>query len=195
MLSSISPFGERSRDSCWWLTATAYLIGSIAGGATTGAVFGALGDLSSIDGTVGLTLLATAAVVGLAADTGVGRLAVPSMQRQVNEDWLTTYRGWVYGIGFGYQLGLGIATIVTTSTVWLMWVAAFGRGSWLVGLALGALFGLARGALIFATARIQEPAHLRRLFKTIASNAPQVHRTAVMSAGLVAVTAVGGLLI
>ena len=81
-------------------------------------------------------VLAAAAALGVAADMGVGRLAVPSMQRQVNEDWLTTYRGWVYGLGFGYQLGLGIATIVTTSTVWLVWVVALARGSWLVGLAI-----------------------------------------------------------
>jgi hypothetical protein len=31
----------------------------------------------------------------------------PSWQRQVDERWLTTYRGWVYGAGFGFQLGAG----------------------------------------------------------------------------------------
>ena len=195
MLSSISPFGERSRQSRWWLTVSAYLIGSVAGGATTGLVFGSIGGLLPISASAGLAILATAAVFGLAADLRVRGLSVPSLHRQVNEDWLTTYRGWIYGLGFGYQLGLGLATIVATSTVWLVWIAALARGSWLAGLAIGALFGFARGALIFATARAQEPAQLRDLFTSIAASAPQVHRTAVVAAGLVAATAVGGLLV
>ena len=136
MLSSINPFGERSRNSRWWLTVTTYLVGSIAGGATTGITFGALGEFLPMDDNLGLLILLIAAILGLAADIGIGRLIVPSLQRQVNEDWLTTYRGWVYGISYGYQLGLGIVTIVATSTVWLVWVVALGSGSWFVGFAL-----------------------------------------------------------
>jgi hypothetical protein len=197
MLSSISPFGERSRNSRWWLTVTAYMVGSVAGGATTGLAFGALGQLvlSQIDADIGLTVLAVAAVLGVGADLGVLGLRLPSIQRQVNEDWITTYRGWVYGVGFGYQLGLGLATIVTTSTLWLTWVAAAMTGSWMYGLALGALFGLARGMFIFTTIRIDDPAGLRTLFTRISRQASSVHQLAMVAAGLTAVTAFGGQLI
>ena len=196
MLSSISPFGERSRNSRWWLTVTAYLVGSVAGGLATGAVAGVVGELAfaGIDEQVGLVVLAVAAAVGLAADFGVGGLRVPSIQRQVNEDWLTTYRGWVYGVGFGFQLGLGFATIVATSTVWLTFIAAAMTGSLPRALLIGGLFGLARGGLILATARIDDPAALRRLFRTISAQAPGVNSLARVAAGLTAITAVLGLI-
>ena len=70
MLSSISPFGERSRNSRWWLTVTAYMVGSIAGGATTGLIFGALGQVTfgSLDADIALLVLA-----------GAGALAAPGL--------------------------------------------------------------------------------------------------------------------
>lgn len=195
MLSSISPFGERSRNSRWWITVSAYLIGSIAGGALTGAVAGGVGELAFVwlDAEAGLLVLAVAAAIGLAADLRLAGLRVPSIHRQVNEDWLTTYRGWVYGAGFGFQLGLGFATIVATSTVWLTFIAAAMTGSFVRAVLVGALFGLARGALILATARINDPASLRNLFRTIAAQAPGVNHLARVAAGLTAITAVAGL--
>ena len=33
----------------------------------------------------------------------------------VHEQWLTRYRGWVYGVGFGAQLGFGLVTIITSA--------------------------------------------------------------------------------
>ncbi len=36
MLSSISPLGERARGSRWWLTTTAYVVGSLLGGLALG---------------------------------------------------------------------------------------------------------------------------------------------------------------
>lgn len=196
MLSSISPFGERSRNSRWWITVTAYLAGSVAGGALTGLVAGAVGELAFawLDAEAGLSVLAIAAAVGLAADLGIGGLRVPSIHRQVNEDWLTTYRGWVYGGGFGFQLGLGFATIVTTSTVWLTFIAAAMTGSMVRAVLIGLLFGFARGVLILATARIDDPASLRHLFRTIAAHAPSVNHLARVAAGLTALTAAAGLI-
>ena len=196
MLSSISPFGERSRNSRWVVTVIAYLVGSVAGGALTGVVAGAVGELAFVwlDAEAGLLVLAVAAAIGLAADLGLAGLRVPSIHRQVNEDWLTTYRGWVYGAGFGFQLGLGFATIVATSTVWLTFIAAAMTGSFLRAIVLGVLFGFARGILILATARIKDPASLRNLFRTIAAQAPGINHVARVAAGLTAITATAGLL-
>ena len=39
--------------------------------------------------------------------------------RQVNEVWLDRYRSWVYGAGFGWQIGVGLATYIVTAAVYL----------------------------------------------------------------------------
>jgi hypothetical protein len=83
---------------------------------------------------------------------------VPSWPRQVNEDWLGEYRGWVYGIGFGVQLGLGVVTIVTTASVYVTWTAALLSASAGLGAAVGAAFGLARALPVLAGARVRTPA-------------------------------------
>ena len=190
MLSSIHPFGERSRNSRWWLTVTAYLIGSAAGGlsmAALAAVIG-LGLRSALSAPAALLVLGVAGLVGLAADLGIGPLRVPGIRRQVNERWLTQYRGWVYGGGFGYQLGLGVATIVTTSTIWITWLAASLTGSIHRALLIGGVFGLARGSFIFATTGIHHPDRLRTLHQRIDRHAGTVHNLALSSA---AITALG----
>jgi len=45
MLASIHPLGERARRSRWGVTVTAYLLGSVAGGAGAGAALGAVGAI------------------------------------------------------------------------------------------------------------------------------------------------------
>ena len=191
MLSSIHPFGERSRNSSWGRTISAYLVGSIAGGTTTGLAFGLIGEV--VDGFVnarlGLTLLGVAAIVGVSADLGVLGLGIPGPQRQVNERWLMAYRGWVYGAGFGFQLGLGLVTIVTTSSVWLTWFVAVMVGSWQLGALIGAAFGLARGVFIFAGARVDTPDRLRALHQSIAERAVVVQRMATAAVATTAVLA------
>ena len=111
MLASINPLGERARRTRWGRTAVWYTLGSIAGGLAIGAASGGIGvvlrDLASpTQEVVGLVAL-VACVAGLVADLGVGGVRLPSWRRQVNEDWLAHYRGWVYGTGFGFQLGAG----------------------------------------------------------------------------------------
>src|SRR6478609_6746597 len=114
MLASITPLGERSRGFSWGVTASAFAVGAVGAGALAGAAAGAVGSLAP-DGTwrdiAALALLALALVV----DASPLRRRLPTTRRQVNEDWLTRYRGWVYGIGFGAQLGTGLATIVTSA--------------------------------------------------------------------------------
>ena len=62
----------------------------------------------SLGSTTSLLVVSVVGIVALVFDLG-GR-ALPSVQRQVNEDWLVEFRGWVYGFGFGAQLGAGVAT-------------------------------------------------------------------------------------
>ncbi|MGH2895067.1 MAG: hypothetical protein ACRDPM_17625, partial [Solirubrobacteraceae bacterium] len=117
MLASITPLCERSRGFSLGVTASAFAAGAVGAAALAGAAGGALGSLAPKgtwrDG-VALALLALA----LAVDASPARRRLPTTRRQVNEDWLTRYRGWVYGVAFGAQLGTGVVTIVTSAAVY-----------------------------------------------------------------------------
>src|SRR5438552_14852680 len=120
MLTSITPLGERRRGNRWWLTTAALVLGCVLAGAGAGALAGGLGHaiLSGVSVAWRLALVAAALAAGLLLDLGRRRRLLPTVRRQVNEDWLRAYRGWVYGLGFGIQLGTGVATVVTTSAVY-----------------------------------------------------------------------------
>ena len=157
MLASIHPLGERARGQRFAVTVVALTLGSIGGGAIFGALLGALGSFISGSGSVALRagVLAVAATVGAIVDAGTRR--VPSWHRQVNEDWLGRYRGWVYGFGFGAQLGVGVLTIVTTAAVYVTWIGAAMTASPGRGLVVGASFGLARSVPLFGSASLETP--------------------------------------
>jgi len=163
MLTSITPLGERGRNSNWWVTVAAFLIGSTAAGGLLGGCAGGLGALvgeSSLRSSIGLLVLIGAALIGAALDLGLGGLRLPSVARQVNEDWMRRYRGWVYGVGFGFQLGLGFLTVVSASAVYLAFGAALLTAAPGPGALIGATFGFARAAAIFATLGIETPEEL-----------------------------------
>ena len=163
MLASITPLGERGRRSRWWLTVTAYLLGSVAGGAVAGGVAAAIGAaMGTGSWSTGFRLvsIAVALLAGLALDLQIAGSRLPTVHRQVDEQWRARYRGWVWGIAFGFQLALGVVTIVTTSMVYVTWLAATLTGSVGAGAAIGVAFGLARAVPIFAVAGVRSPAQL-----------------------------------
>jgi hypothetical protein len=154
MLTSISPLGERARGNRWTTTVTAYVVASVLGGLTTGGLLGLAG--ASLD----VSPLVAAAVCAVAAlADGLRRL--PTIRRQVDEDWLTRYRGWVYGLGYGYQLGLGFVTIVTSAATYAVLALCLLSGSVGAGLAIGGCFGLVRALPILALRRADTPDRLR----------------------------------
>lgn len=150
MLSSMTPLTERARGNRFWVTATLYLIGSIAGGLTVGA---ALAVLAAAVGALDLSATTAAATVAIAAlVTGAADLRigpdVPRHRRQVNEDWFSGYRRWVYATGFGWQIGNGVATYTTTAALYSVAVAAVAGGDPVFALVIGAAFGTIRGLAI-----------------------------------------------
>src|SRR5919204_6982329 len=147
MLTSITPLGERGRGNRWGVTTAALVFGSMASGALAGAVAGALGRLAlaGVGVDARLAILAAVLLAGLAVEVGrPGTL--PTVRRQVNEDWLRAYRGWVYGLGFGLQLGAGAATIVATSMVYATFLGAFAAAGAGAGALIGGVFGAGCGA-------------------------------------------------
>jgi hypothetical protein len=194
MLASITPLGERGRHSRWALTVTAYLGGSVAAGAAFGSALGLAGQLlpaGTRDGR--LLVFAAAAILGLVMDARIGGLRLPTVTRQVDENWLGRYRGWVYGGGFGVQLGLGVVTIVTTSTVYLTFLLALLSGSAAVGGLLGAVYGGIRALPILALRGVHSPEQLRAAHRRLQAGAPAAARaTYLVLAGCAAGAAVTG---
>jgi hypothetical protein len=188
MLGSITPLGERGRGSRWWLTVTAYVAGSLAAGIATGAALGWItATITAFAPAARLALLGSLIVVGLAFDVGVFGTRLPSVRRQVDERWRTRYRGWVWGLGFGVQLGVGALTIVTTSTVYATWAAATLSGGAVAGASIGAAFGLARALPVFAVARVRRPDQLLRVDAVLGRLAAPARRA---SSAVVAILAV-----
>lgn len=166
MLASIHPLGERGRGQNFTITVTAYTLGSSVAAAALGGLLGLLGRavIADADG-VRAGIFAAAAVIAVVLDRA-GR-PIPSWHRQVNEDWLADYRGWVYGLGFGVQLGVGVVTIVTTASVYLTWIGAFAVAHPGAGALVGFAFGLARSVPVLTAGSARHPeqvsARVRRL--------------------------------
>ena len=193
MLTSISPLGERARGNRWWLTVWWLALGAVLGGAAVGAALGALGQAlaGSAGDRVRLVVLAGAGLVAAAWDISGRRL--PG-RRQVNEDWLVAYRSWVYGSGFGLQLGAAVATVVNTALVPLFMLAALLAGDTASGLVIGAAFGAARGASMALGSRVRTTDDLRRLHRRLDLHADRARRLgAGAAAGLGCAAAVSAL--
>ena len=197
MLTSISPLGERARHNRWAVTASWYLAASALAAAAIGAALGLLGSTAGAPLWVRAGLLAVLAVAAAAWDLA-GR-AAPGPRRQVDEDWLNRYRGWVYGAGFGAQLGAGVTTIVTTATIWLYLLAALVSGSWRLGALIGVAFGVARALPLLSAGTVRSFPQLQRRHGALVALAPVAGRVTValttaaaVSLGVVAAVAATG---
>lgn len=163
MLASITPLGERGRGSTWAITVTAFALGATLGGAVIGLAAGAVGALALAGLDLHVRLGALAVALAVAALLDARASTAPGPRRQVNERWLDEYRGWVYGLGFGAQLGLGLTTVITSAATYAALAAAALSGSIARGAAIGALFGLLRGVTPLAAARVRTPPQLLAL--------------------------------
>ena len=193
MLTSISPLGERARASRWWLTTTAYVLSSTLGGTAAGVVAALLGSLvpeAVRSSPATLVLVAVVLLVGLAFDLGAGGARLPSWRRQVDEAWLGRYRGWVVGTGFGAQLGVGVVTIVTSSTTYAVLLLCALSGSVTVGAVVGGLFGLVRALPLVLMARVDTRERLWAVLRRVEHAAPIADRVArlALAVGAAALT-------
>ena len=194
MLSTITPLAEAGRRHRYGATAAWFIAGAVLGGATLGlgAALLALGigalDLSP-EAAVGVGAGLTA--VTLASDLSVGGFRLPSHTRQVNEAWLDEFRSWVYGGGFGWQIGVGLATYVTTAAVYLMIALAALTGAPLVAFAIVTGFGLVRGLAVLLGARLTSPERLMALHRRLEELLPTAQRAVVLVQAAVLAIAVG----
>lgn len=175
MLSSITPMTEAGRGNSFRTTAAWFLVGGLFGGLTLGAVAAGAGAVLGLAGLSTSTLIGIGAVVALATasiDFGLAGIDLPIFKRQVNDAWLRRYRSWVYGAGFGWQIGVGVATYIMTAGVFLVAALAVLTTSPLQALLIGATFGLVRGSAVYLGRSATTPAALGHVHERLAAAGP-----------------------
>ena len=197
MLSTVTPLAESGRGHRYRWTASWFFLGAVLGGATTGSVAAvAAVGIGALD----LSAPTTYAIAGVAAVCAAGldgRLLgppIPHHRRQVNEDWLGRYRAWVYGAGFGWQIGTGVATYIMSAGVYLVIVLAALTGDPRSALVVCVTFGAVRGSMVLIGARITSAERLARVHERFEAWREPVRRILVgvlaLAAGVLA--AAGG---
>ena len=182
MLSTITPLSEGAKGHSYRATAAWFVFGAVAGGATLGGAMAllALGvhGLHLSPTVIGATAFG-AALLAAASDAGISWMRLPVHRRQVNERWLDQYRPWVYGSGFGWQIGTGLSTYITTAAVYLMVVLGALTTVPLAALAVGTGFGLVRGLAVLMTRHLTDPAGLRSFHRRFTDAGPLAGRAAI----------------
>jgi MFS family permease len=164
MLSTLVPLAEQGRGHRWSVTAVWFVAGAVLGGLTLGLLAAPVAAVvAGLDptSTAVAALTSVTALVALASDERFLGFRLPSHTRQVNEDWAALYRPWVYAGGWGWQIGVGVATFTVTAGLGVMVVASILTGDPVSAIAVGLVFGLVRGLMVFLGARLDSPARLR----------------------------------
>jgi hypothetical protein len=145
MVETITPVVHGGSRSRWGVSVAVHAIGAAASAAVAGALLAAAGGLLGAPwGVAGVGLVAAAATLYVARELGA-RVPVPQLRRQVPDWWRTFFPPHVAAFLYGVGLGPGFLTYLSHGTVVVVSVAAFASGRPLVGAAVLAPFGLARG--------------------------------------------------
>jgi Methylamine utilisation protein MauE len=174
MVETITPVVHGGSRSRWAGSVVLHVIGAAASAAIAGALLAGAGALVGAPwGVAGLGLVAAAAIVYVARELGA-RVPVPQLRRQVPDWWRTFFPPHVAAFLYGFGLGPGFLTYLSHGTLVVVSVAAFASGRPLVGAAVLAPFGLARGlgpALAFGVRSPSDGAALVERLERAASRA------------------------
>ena len=200
MLSTITPLGEAGRGHDFRSTSTWFVVGSVMGGVTLGLLMAGLARIADgLGATPDLVwgIITAAALTTAASDGRVGGFHLPGHDRQVNERWLDQYRPWVYGAGFGWQIGVGLGTYIMTAGVYLLILVGGLTADPLLAVFLGALFGLSRGLAVFLASGFDSTEKVLAFHERFERMREPVRRATIVTQALVAVaaSAIGGALL
>ena len=145
MVETITPVVHGGSRSRWGISVALHAIGAAVAAAIVGSLLAGAGALLGAPwGVPGAVLVAAAAALFVAREVGAP-VPVPQLRRQVPDWWRTFFPPHVATFLYGLGLGPGFLTYLGHGTVVVVSVAAFASGRPLLGAAVLAPFGLARG--------------------------------------------------
>lgn len=188
MVETITPvvYGGRGR---WALGLVWHVLGATLTAAAFGAALGIVGAaLGAPFGRAGLTALTVAAALYALGTLPRVEVAVPQLRRQVPDWWRTFFSPGLTAFLYGAGLGIGYLTFMATGGLVAVTIAAAATGDPLLGAALVAPFGFARGLSAVTAVHVETDVDGPRLVERLAgrSDAP---RRAANGLALVAVAA------
>lgn len=167
-----------------------YVLGHIVGGASVGGVLGAIGLLLPAAwlwrAIFGLSFLC---VLWSLHEFGLLRLPMPQLHRQVQRNWMQQ-RHWNFvAVGYGVQLGCGLATRIPSTTTYAVMCFALLSGTWWKGSLIMAVFGLFRSwAPVAMGPRVSSPEASMQYAMLFSANEARIKTIAgavLLAAGLV----------
>jgi hypothetical protein len=145
MVETITPVVHGGSRSRWAVSLLLHVAGATAAAAAFGALLAGAGALLGAPwGVPGVALVGVLAGAYLARELGLPA-PVPQLRRQVPDWWRTFFPPHVAAFLYGVGLGPGFLTYVGHGTLVVVSAAALASGRPIVGAALLAAFGLARG--------------------------------------------------
>ena len=157
--------GSRRRQR---LALAGFAVGALAASALVGAALGALGGLIGAELALAVACLA---LVAAARESGLIRLPLPQLRRQVPERWRSELPLPVWSVGYGAGLGVGFLTFQPVATFWVACAAAVALGRPAAAAFCFAAYGLGRALMavvprrghVDATGAVEALARRRRL--------------------------------
>jgi hypothetical protein len=145
MVETITPVVHGGSRERWGISLALHAIGAAVAAAIVGSLLAGAGALLGAPwGVPGAWLVVAAAALYVARELGAP-VPVPQLRRQVPDWWRTFFPPHVAAFLYGLGLGPGFLTYLGHGTVVVVAVAAFASGRPLLGAAVLAPFGLARG--------------------------------------------------
>ena len=145
MVETITPVVHGGSRERWGISLALHAFGAAVAAAIVGSLLAGAGALlGAAWGVPGAWLVVAAAALYVARELGAP-VPVPQLRRQVPDWWRTFFPPHVAAFLYGIGLGPGFLTYLGHGTLVVVSVAAFASGRPLVGAAMLAPFGLARG--------------------------------------------------
>jgi Methylamine utilisation protein MauE len=145
MVETITPVVHGGSRERWGISLALHAVGAAVAAAIVGSLLAGAGALLGAPwGVPGAVLVVAAAALYVARELG-GPVPVPQLRQQVPDWWRTFFPPHVAAFLYGLGLGPGFLTYLGHGTVVVVAVAAFASGRPLLGAAVLAPFGLARG--------------------------------------------------
>ena len=167
MVETITPVVHGGSRERWGISLALHAFGAAVAAAIVGSLLAGAGALLSAPwGVPGAWLVVAAAALYVARELGAP-VPVPQLRRQVPDWWRTFFPPHVAAFLYGLGLGPGFLTYLGHGTVVVVAVAAFASGRPLLGAAVLAPFGLARGLGPVLTFGVRSPSDAAALVERL----------------------------